>query len=212
MRYIWLLTYGAAGPDITHTMLLDDCKIQVDEVYTTRERVHKYTLIHLKKPLRITSLQKAMKILFERHHIIEGDICGYDAIDSSEKKKRKRPDAPKDAPKDYHTVETHVAFLQLEKDMNENCPEFKSWKEDESKPGIMEHVKQIDPLKPFSTTHATREKLIGALSALWDALSASKVRSEELRGNLRNMDALYAAEKNRRIEAEKEVHRLQINK
>jgi hypothetical protein len=153
-------------------------------------------------------MQKAMQILFEKYHIIKGDICGYEAIDSSEKRVKKKPGVPKNAPKDYHSVENHVAFMQLEKDMNEKCSEFKSWKEDESKPGIMEHVKKIDPLKPFSTTHATREKLIDALSTIRDALAASEARSKELSEHLRDMDSLYASEKRRRIEAEQEVQRL----
>jgi hypothetical protein len=189
-------------------MLLNDCKVQVDEVYTTKERVHKYTLIHLKKPLRITSLQKAMKILFEKYHIIEGDIVGYEAIDSNEKRKKKNPGAPKHSSLDYHSIENHVAFMTLEKDMNEKNPEFKLWKENESKPGIMEPVRKIDPLKPFSTKKATREKLINAIDALQVALTASETKSEELRGHLRDMDSLYANEKQKRIEAEKEIARL----
>ena len=203
-RYIWLLTYGASALDITHQMLRGDCKIDADEVYTTKERVHKYTLIHLKKPLCITSIQKGMKILFSNYHIIQGDITGYDAIDSSEKKKKKRKGADKNAPKEYHSIEDHVAYLQLVKDMNDTNSDFKIWKENELHPGILEAGRQLDPLKPFNTQYASKDKLISTIAHLQSALKAAEEKATEARRLLRDMDSIYSLEKKHRMELEEE--------
>ena len=202
MRTIWLLTYGASGPEITHTMLQNDCKLQPDEVYTTEERVHKYTEIHLKKQVRLSSITRAMDILYDRYHIIKGDIIGYDAIDGSEKRIKRKS---KDAPREYHAVEDHVAFMKLVKDMNDGNPKFKAWKENSEKPGMLEPCKKIDISKPINTKFASKGVLISAVQTLQKALNETRQQHDELRQQLRDMDSLYDTEKKHRKELEQKL-------
>jgi len=39
-KRIWIITYGAAGPSITHEIIHNDTKVEVDECYTTTDSMH----------------------------------------------------------------------------------------------------------------------------------------------------------------------------
>ena len=82
-RYIWLLTYGAGGPNIDSNIFAEYGRLAVDESYTTIDRALKYTLIHLKTKNRDTALRKFMTYCYQRYAIVEQEIFGYSSISAN---------------------------------------------------------------------------------------------------------------------------------
>ena len=80
---VWLLTYGASGPNITADLCDKYGQMEVDECYTLIKRDLKYTLIHSVKRFRIHAINELMKKLHESHRIVSNSVFGYDAISSN---------------------------------------------------------------------------------------------------------------------------------
>ena len=181
----WLITYRASGPTITPEMLRTDCKIHVDEIYTTKERVHKYALIHLKKQLREKTISKALSILYDKYHIMLGDIMAYDSIfgeGSTEEEK----------------MSHHIAFKTLERDMMNMSPDFSSWKEDPSKLGILMRRSKKIPKTMRDARHITKQDLMDTVAKLETSLS-------EAREHISTVNRLYRTELKQRQELEQEL-------
>ena len=78
-KRIWLITYGASSPNITHAMLQEG-NITVDECYTLEQRDLKYTLVNVPSRARLEYLEKCMQTLKENHNIILQNIPGYEPL------------------------------------------------------------------------------------------------------------------------------------
>jgi hypothetical protein len=78
-KRIWLITYGASSPNITHDMLEEE-NIISDECYTLEQRDLKYTLVNIPTRVRWECLDKCMKNLKESRNIILQNITGYDSL------------------------------------------------------------------------------------------------------------------------------------
>ena len=78
-KRVWLITYGAASPNITHP-LLQEHGILVDECYTLEQRDLKYTLINVPKRIRLKQMNATMGSLRESHAVILQELMGYEAV------------------------------------------------------------------------------------------------------------------------------------
>lgn len=78
-KRIWLITYGASSPNITHNTLEEE-NIIADECYTLEQRDLKYTLVNIPNRVRRECLDKCMKNLKESSNIILQNITGYDSL------------------------------------------------------------------------------------------------------------------------------------
>ena len=76
---LWLITYGASSPNITHEMLYYN-SVKPDEVFTLEQRDLKYTLMYIKKRARVESIENCMHQLQKSHKVILQEIVGYQAI------------------------------------------------------------------------------------------------------------------------------------
>jgi hypothetical protein len=117
-RYIWLITYGAGGPNIDANTFAGYGRLAVDESYTTIDRALKYTLIHLKFKNRDTALRKFLTYCFQKYAIVEQEIFGYASISGNSTSSE---------------LFEHPAFRVLVQHKEELRPCFSSWIET---PGI----------------------------------------------------------------------------
>ncbi len=81
-KFIWILTYGSAGPDLDAAKFREysDSNLVVDECYTTTDRALKYTMIHLEKRNRKTALKGFMDYASVKYGIVPSEIFGYSVI------------------------------------------------------------------------------------------------------------------------------------
>jgi len=79
-KKIWLLTYGASSPSITHDILRVNTGMVTDECYTMCDGVHKYTLIHLVKKERKYRMQMAMAALLVKQKVIQASLFDEESI------------------------------------------------------------------------------------------------------------------------------------
>ena len=75
-----LITYGASGQSITHSMCTESKKLDVDECYTLTQRDLKYTLLHLRKRVVQSTVSSFMCYLDETYGIKSTSVFGYSAI------------------------------------------------------------------------------------------------------------------------------------
>jgi len=166
-------------------MLRTDCKIHVDEIYTTKERVHKYALIHTKKQLRAETISKALSILYDKYHIMLGDIVAYDSIYG-------------ETSTEDGQMAQHIAFRTLERDMMNLNPDFSSWKEDPSKLGILMRRSTKIPKAMHDARHITKQDLMETVAKLKASLS-------EAQEHIATINRLYRTEMKQRQELEQEL-------
>jgi len=110
-RKIWLLTYGASSPSITHIQLID-AGFRVKECYTLTQRDLKYTLIRLFDRVYVHAINDLMGKL----KVISQHLPGYEhaaGITGSN-----------------GSMEEHPGFQLIVKHMNESSPLLETWLED----------------------------------------------------------------------------------
>jgi hypothetical protein len=78
-KKIFLITYGASSPNLTHEMLNDE-GIIVDECYTLEQRDLKYSLLNVPNRIRVDNMTIRFRNIKEKHNVILQEIVGYDAI------------------------------------------------------------------------------------------------------------------------------------
>lgn len=113
-KVTWLLTYGAAGPSITPLLLEKHKALMVDECYTATDRANKYTLLHLRKRVRHTAMEKVMKVLSKELGIALAEVYGYDRVVSDS---AAEPDA----------VKSNALYLWLVANLKKHDPAFEYW-------------------------------------------------------------------------------------
>ena len=81
-RFMWILTYGAAGPDLDANKFREygDANLEVDECYTTTDRALKYTLVHLERRNRLTAMRGFMDFMSLQYGIGPSEILGYSTV------------------------------------------------------------------------------------------------------------------------------------
>jgi len=79
-KKIWLMSYGANGPNITHSSWNSMTKIPIDECYTLAQRDMKYTLVHAKKRVTAYAIGKVMEIIEQETGIKRVSIFGYSEL------------------------------------------------------------------------------------------------------------------------------------
>ena len=84
-KVVWLITYGASGPNITGAMLKERGNFEVDEYYTSTDRSLKYTLFHVTRKVYQTTVEKNVKAVCAKYGMILNNVYGMDAIQSSSK-------------------------------------------------------------------------------------------------------------------------------
>ncbi len=96
-KYIWMFVYGATtGNSTINRAMFEEYgtdRLDIDECYSTTDRALKYTLVHLVKKRRITSINDFIQFAAERYGIVcqtvygyeqrstNGGSCGYDCDD-----------------------------------------------------------------------------------------------------------------------------------
>jgi hypothetical protein len=70
IKKIWIIKYGSASPSLTHDIINKYTALNVDECYTTTDQALKYTLIHLEKRVRETSIQRMLAVMRVKFGII----------------------------------------------------------------------------------------------------------------------------------------------
>jgi hypothetical protein len=109
---VWMVTYGASGPDITPEMITNDGKFSPEECYTSRGREFKYTLVYLNrnKRIRMSSIETFLSLLESKYGVVKTNIFGYDPIVTSLKE-----------------MEVHPGFMLMREQMNNNDDGFRWW-------------------------------------------------------------------------------------
>ena len=81
-KQYFLITYGASGPvlDVVKFNEYPDAKLAVDEWYTVKERVNKYTLVRLVIRARKTTVEKFMSYASIKYGIVFQGVFGYTKI------------------------------------------------------------------------------------------------------------------------------------
>jgi hypothetical protein len=108
----WMVTYGASCSDITQEMLTNDGKFVIEEMYTSRAREFKYTLVYLNrnKRCRMSSIDNFFKVIESKYGIVKTNIFGYEPVVTSLKE-----------------IEEHPGFLLMREQMNKNDDGFSWW-------------------------------------------------------------------------------------
>lgn len=78
-KKVFLITYGASSPNLTHEMLGDE-GVMVDECYTLEQRDLKYTLVNVPARIRSENLLCRLQNIKEKHNVILQEIVGYEAV------------------------------------------------------------------------------------------------------------------------------------
>ena len=110
-RKIWLLTYGASSPCITHSQLIDS-GLHVKECYTLTQRDLKYTLIRLSVRVYVKAINEVMDEL----KVIPQELPGYEKVTG--------------ITGSNGSINEHPGFQLIVKHMNENSPLLQTWMED----------------------------------------------------------------------------------
>ena len=113
-KKIWLFTYGAGCPDITHEML-DENDLHAEECYTIQWRESKYTLANLIKKQRHFTIIKRLKVLKAKYNVIESQIIGYESLAGH----CLYPDEPR--------LDQHPGFQRLVDVLNNDLSSLKIW-------------------------------------------------------------------------------------
>ena len=135
-KCIWLITYAACSPNITHT-ILRNVGIDCDECHTTTWRESKYTLIRLNrsKRTRQSIINDAMLHMDAAHGIRGSSITGYDTLTSNTKEEN---------------VKEHPGFMRMVQLLNQRSVELESWINEgdvhTNRKGLLwKHIQDTDP-------------------------------------------------------------------
>ena len=82
-KRIWLITYGAGCPSITHEVCAEG-GVEVDECYTLTERDFKYTLIHTVMRKTLSKMHKMMEKAESARGIKTSNLFGYEPITAND--------------------------------------------------------------------------------------------------------------------------------
>ena len=110
-KKIWLISYGANGPNITHSSWNSMTEIPIDECYTLAQRDTKYTLVHAKKRVTAYAIGKAMEILEQETGIKRVSIFGYNDFSAGS------------------DIMEHPGMKLIIENVNKQSPLFESWLE-----------------------------------------------------------------------------------
>ena len=110
----WLITYGASGPSMTARMLNKQAVLSVDECYTSRDSAHKYTLIHLTKPVYQTVVKRAVEFVCENNGMILNHVYGMQAIQSGTTER-------------FGSIRDNHLLKWMVKDFEKGSPDFELW-------------------------------------------------------------------------------------
>jgi hypothetical protein len=149
-KKIWIVTYGASGPNITNTMLRMDTKISADECYTTTDKGLKYTLLHLKKYARDTQIKAMMEILYRKHGIIQSQMAHSSPILSFNKG-------------DDGDLRDHIIFQWIVRDMNLKPPYYEEWISEEKEKGMLNVFKHNGADNAVTLVKMQKEQVIKRL-------------------------------------------------
>jgi len=89
-KRVWLITYGASSPTITHA-ICSECGIEIDECYSLTQRDFKYTLIHSNKRKTFLSVKQMLNAAEIAHGIKTSNIFGYDVITGNTSRLKDHP-------------------------------------------------------------------------------------------------------------------------
>ena len=163
-KCIWLITYAACSPNITHT-ILRDAGIDCVECHTISWRESKYTLLRLNKSkrTRLSTIKNAMLKMEESRGVRGSHIIGYDTLTSNTKE---------------GSVKEHPGFMRMVQLLNQKSTELESWiKEGDvhtNKRGLLwQHIEDTDPA---DMTHAQLVHRVRTLAPL--ALENTRIQSE----------------------------------
>jgi hypothetical protein len=174
-KRMWLFVYGASNPSITHTMLRDDADLEAVECFTTMDRAHKYTVIVLKKKIRITAIERTMAILLIKHGIIRKALVGGESITSDNKLDKEK------------SLTENVAFKWILKDLKEHSPHIEEYVAD----GRKSIIKALLVEKTTSTEIETmsRSSIIQMFRAMEQRVNESESEVFELKQNIRSTNS-----------------------
>ena len=111
----WLITYGASGQSITADMLKErDVGLVVDECYTSKDRAHNYTLIHLEKRSYQKRVERGVKLVCERYGLVLNNVYGMECIESGTKEEE-------------GSIRKHPLLQWMVKDFQKRNPTFELW-------------------------------------------------------------------------------------
>ena len=163
-KCIWLITYAACSPSITHT-ILRDAGIDCVECHTISWRESKYTLLRLNKSkrTRLSTIKNAMLKMEESRGVRGSHIIGYDTLTSNTKE---------------GSVKEHPGFMRMVQLLNQKSTELESWINEgdvhTNKRGLLwQHIEDTDPA---DMTHAQLVHRVRTLAPL--ALENTRIQSE----------------------------------
>ena len=153
-KCIWLITYAACSPNITHEML-HGVGIACDECHTTLWRESKYTLIHLNrlKRVRPSMMNKAMSKMEAEFSIKASCIVGYETLARNTKE---------------DSIQDHPGFRRMIELLNNSDSNLESWTQygdvrTHRKGLLWKHIEETAPQAMTRTQLIRRVELIGPL-------------------------------------------------
>jgi hypothetical protein len=166
-----LITYGASGTSITHTMCTEHKLGGVDECYTLVQRDLKYTLIHVRKRFVRSTITSFLCRLNEICGIKSACVFGYDAVSIGDE------------------IDSHPGIRMIIEHLKKGSSELQIWT---SSGDIRQHKHGLlfNHLPGLSTTEMTRAQLLTHVKELDEIINESKYRIVELESTAIQMQEL----------------------
>lgn len=170
-KTMFIITYGASGPYISPTMLLELSKIEADECHSTKDRALTYTYIHLTRKVRDSAIEKFLVKAKEMHNIVKNEIFGYESIAGSAREK------------DGDKIQLHPAFKMIVSHYVTKNAAFKPCTDGEPiiKRGLILKATEMDPDRPPSTLEGhTKARIVEYAKVMEKKLKEAKKLESEL--------------------------------
>jgi len=118
-KVIWLITYGASSPDLTHSICAEG-GVKIDEIYLLAQRDLKYALIHTVMRKKLSSIQEMMDKADAAHGIKLTNIFGYEPIAANDTGIYEHPGMRLIVDNMYDKANSILEYWMAEGDINTN--------------------------------------------------------------------------------------------
>lgn len=183
-----LITYGASGENITHTLCLEHGSVQVDECYTLIQRDLKYTLLHFSKRVSRLIVSRLMLSLEQARGIRGACVFGYSVVSVGEE------------------IKEHPGMAMIIEAIRKEAETLQCWVLTNDvrtyKRGLLYHY-----LPGFDIQEMTKMQLVQHVMELKELLQESKAKIVELESSVVEIHELRRANKRfkRRLDIQERI-------
>jgi myosin heavy subunit len=165
----WVFTHDVSRPRITAAMLEEYGGIVADECHSTTDRATTYTYIHLKKPVRESTISKFFRKIKDSLQISPQTIFGYDMVGST-------------SYDSVSSVHEHIVIRQLVGHMNAGNSNFKPWTDgkQEVTRGLLYKMRIVNVDNVDKPETLVKSQLLEHVKRLGKALVETKERMQSV--------------------------------